>query len=315
VKEKGIHAVTGAFGFSGRYIASRLLESEPVIRTLTNSPERPHPFGDRVEVHPYHFDDPDKLVRALEGVGVLYNTYWVRFNHSQFTFAGAVENSRTLFSCAVKAGVERIVHVSITNNSLDSPLEYFRGKARLEEELRSAAISHAILRPALLFGREDILINNIAWVLRHFPAFTVFGDGSYRLQPIFVDDLARLAVEQGRKAENTTIEAIGPETYTFLGLVQEIGRAIGKRRPVFRVPPQLGYWLGKLVGGMKGDVLLTREEVRGLMAELLYVDAPAAGYTRLSDWMRRNRDQLGKEYRSELKRRLDRESAYTFLTG
>lgn len=183
MKEKGIHAVTGAFGFSGRYIASRLLESEPVIRTLTNSPERPHPFGDRVEVHPYHFDDPDKLVRALEGVGVLYNTYWVRFNHSQFTFAGAVENSRTLFPCAVKAGVERIVHVSITNNSLDSPLEYFRGKARLEEELRSAAISHAILRPALLFGREDILINNIAWSCAIFPHSRSSGTGATGCSP------------------------------------------------------------------------------------------------------------------------------------
>lgn len=307
---KGLHAVTGAFGFSGKYIARRLLETEPTIRTLTNSPGRPHPFGERIEVFPCRFDDPRSLIRALTGVRVLYNTYWVRFNHRHFTFAQAIENSKALFSCAREAGVERIVHISITNNSLDSPFEYFRGKARLEQELQASGLSYAVLRPTVLFGREDILINNIAWALRTFPAFMVFGDGSYRLQPIFVDDLAELAVHQGGERENSVVQAIGPETFTFRGLVEEIGKAIGKRPPVLHVPPQLGYGLTKLVGWMKGDVLLTREEIKGLMAELLYVDAPPAGKTRLSDWMRRNGDSLGKSYRSELKRRLDRESAY-----
>jgi len=139
--------------------SARLLETEPRIRTLTNSPERPNPFGERVEIFPYRFDDSRSLIRALTGVRVLYNTYWVRFNHRRFTFAQAIQNSKALFSCACEAGVERIVHVSITNNSLESPIEYFRGKARLEQELRASGLSYAILRPALLFGNEDILIN------------------------------------------------------------------------------------------------------------------------------------------------------------
>lgn len=171
--------VTGAFGYSGKYIAQRLLECGCVVRTLTDSPQRNNPFGDVVSAEPFHFDEPKKLIESLKGVSVLYNTYWVRFNHQDFTFADAVDNTKILFDSARQARVERIVHVSITNPSLDSTLEYFRGKAQLEEALVCSGMSYAILRPAVLFGREDILINNIAWFLRRFPVFGVFGRGHY----------------------------------------------------------------------------------------------------------------------------------------
>ncbi|MDX1765021.1 MAG: NAD(P)H-binding protein, partial [bacterium] len=223
-----IHAVTGAFGFSGRYIASRLLNHGLTVRTLTNSPARQNPFGDRIQVYRYNFDAPARLAQSLEGVSVLYNNYWVRFNARDFTHSVAVENSRTLFAGAKEAGVQRIVHVSITNPAQDSPFEYFRGKAELESALIATGISHSILRPAVLFGREDILINNIAWMLRRFPVFGVFGDGHYRLQPIYVDDLAELAVAEGRAAGNRVIDAIGPETFTYRELVAAIGRIIGR---------------------------------------------------------------------------------------
>ena len=172
-------------------------QGENVI-TLTNSSSRANPFGGRVRAFPFHFERPDLLVQHLKDVSVLYNTYWVRFG----PHADAVRNTLALFEAAKEAGVERIVHVSITNPSEDSPLEYFRGKAKLEKALVNSGISYAILRPAVLFGKEDILINNIAWTLRHLPVFGVFGDGRYRLQPIYVDDLASLAVEQGKSRAN-----------------------------------------------------------------------------------------------------------------
>lgn len=278
--------------------------------TLTNSPERANPFGDRVQSFPFHFDEPEKTTESLRGVNVLYNTYWVRFNHKEFTFEQAVRNSEKLFSAAREAGVERIVHVSITNPSLDSQLEYFSGKARVEEILKSCGVQYAILRPAVLFGEEDILINNIAWTLRHLPIFGVFGDGEYRLQPIFVGDLARLAVEQGQEGDNVTIDAIGPETFTYRELVTTIGELIGARRPIVSVPPVVGYWAGQLLGHLVGDVIVTRDEIEGLMAGLLYVDSPPAGRTKLTDWVQTHVDTLGGRYASELERRKDREAAY-----
>jgi uncharacterized protein YbjT (DUF2867 family) len=305
-----LHVVTGAFGYSGKYIAARLLAEGHRVRTLTNSLQRPNPFGEKVEAHPFNFDDPDALVESLRGAKVLYNTYWVRFNYSFFKHADAVRNTLTLFDAAKRAGVERIVHVSITNPSEDSPLEYFSGKARLERGLKESGLSYAILRPTVLFGKEDILINNIAWALRHLPIFGTFGDGTYRLQPIYVDDLAALAVEQGKQCDNVTIDAIGPETFTYRDLTTVTADIIGIRRPILSMPPTLAYAVGWTLGLFLGDVMITWPEVRGLMADLLCTDSPPAGPTKLTDWAKENRDRLGVRYASELARRKDRTRSY-----
>lgn len=307
------HIVTGAFGYSGKYIARRLLESGHHVCTITGSPSRINPFNGRVEAYPFNFNDPNKLEESLRGASVLYNTYWIRFNHPDFTHSLAVDNTLKLFDAAKKAGVKRIVHVSITNPSEDSPLEYFSGKARLERALIESGLSYAILRPTVLFGKEDVLINNIAWFLRRFPIFGVFGDGNYRLQPIYVDDLARLAVEQGQKSENCIIDAIGPETFTYRSLVEEIGNIIGKRKPVISIPPASGYFIGMLIGKIAGDVTITRDEIEGLMSELLYTDSPPAGETRLTEWAKENSARLGVQYASELARRKNRTEPYDKL--
>jgi NADH dehydrogenase len=307
------HVVTGAFGYSGKYIAARLLAQGKNVHTLTNSVQRANPFDGKVTASLYHFDDPQKLAASLEGATVLYNTYWVRFDHRNFTYRSAVQNTINLFAAAREAGVRRIIHISITNPSSESELEYFSGKARLEEELKNSGLSYAILRPTVLFGEEDILINNIAWVLRRFPFFGVFSDGNYRLQPIYVDDLAKLAVQEGSGDENKVIDAIGPETFTFRGLVQEIGEIIGVRRAIISVHPELGYLAGLMLGKAVGDIFLTREEIAGLMQNLLYTKSAPVGETHLRIWAREHADTLGRRYSSELARRRNRELEYKDL--
>jgi NADH dehydrogenase len=243
-------------------------------------------------------------------VDALVNTYWVRFDHRLFTHEQAVANTKVLFSAAKEAGVRRIVHVSITNPDSTSGLPYFRGKAELEATLRALGVSYCILRPTVLFGKEDVLINNIAWSLRHLPVIGVFGAGAYRLQPIYVDDLAKAAAEAVGGARDEVLEAIGPETFTYRELVASVGSAIGVKRPIISVSPGLGYWGCRLVGLFVGDVVITREEIRGLMEGRLYVDAPPLGATKLTEWMDRRRETLGRRYTSELARRIDRVSEY-----
>lgn len=305
-----LHVVTGAFGYSGQYITKRLLKEGHRVRTITNSLDRPNPFGQRVEAFPFNFDQPAKLRESLEGAKVLYNTYWVRFNHKTFKHSIAVDNTLTMFEAAKAAGVERIVHTSITNPSEDSPLEYFSGKAILENALKASGMSYAILRPTVIFGREDILINNIAWSLRKFPIMGVFGDGKYRLQPIFVDDYAALAVAQGRSRENCVVDAIGPETFTYRELLQEVGAIIGSPRRLVGMPPWFGCVVGWIVGKFVGDKMITWQEIKGLMADLLVTNSPPAGPTRLTDWAKEHADTLGVRYASELARRRDRTIAY-----
>jgi uncharacterized protein YbjT (DUF2867 family) len=311
--EADLHVVTGAFGYSGKYIAARLLDAGYRVRTLTDSFDRPNPFGGKVEARPFNFDNPDQLAASLDGATILYNTYWVRFNHKDFKQVTAVGNTLKLFDAAKSAGVKRVVHVSITNPSEDSPLEYFSGKAKLERALIESGLSYAILRPTVLFGKEDILVNNIAWLLRRFPIFGVFGDGQYRLQPIYVDDLAELAVRQGREEDNRIVDAIGPETFSYRGLIETIGSIIGRRRPIVSIPPALGYWLGWVVGKIVGDITITRGEIQGLMADLLYTNSPPAGSTKLTDWARANAATLGQHYANELARRKNRLQSYEAL--
>jgi uncharacterized protein YbjT (DUF2867 family) len=308
-----LHVVTGAFGYSGKYIAERLLKAGHKVRTLTNSVQRANPFGSRIEARPFSFDSPSTLAESLGGAAAFYNTYWVRFNHPAFSHSVAVDNTLRLFAACRAAGVPRVVHVSITNPSEDSPLEYFSGKARLERALVESGLSYCILRPTVLFGQEDILVNNIAWCLRRFPMFGVFGDGQHKLQPIFVDDLAQLAVDQGGQRANRIIDAIGPETFTYRELVRQIGAIIGKPRPILSLPPRLGYFLGRVLGKLTGDVLITRDEIEGLMQNLLCTHSPPAGATRLTDWAREHAATLGGRYASELARRKNRLESYDKL--
>lgn len=298
-----LHVVTGAYGYTGKHIAHNLLHRGLRVRTLTNSKPAADPFQGRVEAHPLAFEDPEELKKSLIGAKVLYNTYWVRFNHERFSHAAAVENTCRLIEAAKSAGVERFVHISITNPAEDSPFEYFRGKAELERYLKGSGISYAILRPAVFFGKEDILINNIAWVLRNFPVYGLFGKGRYGIQPIHVEDFAELAIDAGSRFENLVMDAIGPESFTFRELVETLGKIIGYPRPIVPMPPWLGLVVGKIIGLVTRDVVVTREEIGGLMAGLLAVDSKPAGKTRLTEWANENRDNLGIKYASELARR------------
>jgi uncharacterized protein YbjT (DUF2867 family) len=299
--ERGIRAVTGASGYSGRAIASLLLRSGHRVRNLTGHPGRPDPFGGRVEAAPLDLDDPAALRRSLAGVEVLFNTYWVRFPRGEETHERAVARSRNLFRAAREAGVRRIVHTSVTRPSSSSRLSYFRGKAEVEAALAETGISRAILRPAVFFGQRDVLVNNIAWVARRFPVIGIPA-GDFGVQPIHVDDFAQLAVEQSEGAADTLLDAVGPEAPSYRDLFAMVARAVGKRPRIVAMPRWTVLGAARLLGLFTGDVVLTRDEVDGLAENLLVSDAPPTGTTRLSRWLASESDTLGRTWASELER-------------
>jgi len=297
-----LNVVTGAFGYTGKYITRRLLSMGKRVRTLTGHPSRQNPFGAQVSVCPFNFDNRSELTRSLRGATTLYNTYWVRFSHGHITFDKAVENTKALIRAAEEAGVRRIVHVSVTNPSEESPLPYFRAKGLLEKAIIHSRLSYAIIRPTVIFGAEDILINNIAWLLRRFPVFAIPGPGDYRLQPVFAEDVAEIAVSAAHDDENVTVDAVGPQIYTFDELVRLIAEKIHSRARIVHLRPGLALLLSRIIGRVVGDVVLTRDEVQGLMSNLLVSEGPPTGQTRLGDWLSENADSVGIRYASELKR-------------
>jgi nucleoside-diphosphate-sugar epimerase len=295
-------AVTGAFSYSGKYIAKRLLARGEEVITLTGHPNRPDPFNGKVKAYPLDFDEAS-MTRSLQGVDVLVNTYWVRFDKGENTQPRAVENTRKLINAAKAAGVKRIVHISIANPSADSPLPYYWGKAANEKAVIDAGLSYAILRPTVLVGGgEDVLINNIAYLLRRFPIFFIPGDGSYGIQPIYIEDLADLAIEGVYSKENYVIDAVGPDCYKFKDMVQMIGERIGAKSLLISIPPSMALLAAQFLSIFVKDVILTPEEVDGLRANLLVSKEPARAKTAFKDWLEANRNTIGVKYASELKR-------------
>jgi len=302
MKDQKLAVVTGAYGYQGKYITRLLLEKGYRVRTLTGHPDRPNEFGDKVEAVPYHFDRPARLAKDLEGADVFFNTYWVRFNHGRTTYGRAVANTQNLIRAAREAGVGRFVHTSITNPGHDSSSAYFRGKAALEETLMESCLSFAIIRPTVIFGIEDILINNIAWMLRTLPVFGVFGKGDYRIQPVFVGDVAEMAVELAEQDVNIVTNAVGPETYAYADLVELIGDKIKKSPRMVSVPPKFAWLVGQLMNPILKDVVITMDEIEQLMEERLVVESPPTCPTRLSEWLDEHAECLGGCWASELER-------------
>jgi NADH dehydrogenase len=256
-----------------------------------------------VKAFPFNFDRPVELTESLRGAKTLYNTYWVRYQRGQLSFDKAVENNRILISAAEKAGIHRIVHISITNPSKDSPFPYFRGKAVVEKTIIESRLSYAILRPTVVFGPEGILFNNIAWLLRKFPVFAIPGSGEYRIQPVFVEDLAEMVVRAGQQDDNFILDAVGPETFTFDELVKLIARQIDRRVSIVHVSPRLALVIAVLIGCFIGDVVITRDEIDGLMSNLLVSESQATAPTLFSEWLNQNADRIGRRYISGLERK------------
>jgi uncharacterized protein YbjT (DUF2867 family) len=300
--EPGFDVVTGAFSYTGRFIARKLLDEGRRIRTLTNHPQRPGAQEIEVDVAPLKFTDRAALVESLRGADVFYNTYWVRFRHGGIGFGEAIANTRILMSAAAEAGVRKVVHVSVSNPSLDSRLDYYAGKARTEEIVRESGLPWAIVRPTLIFGPGDILINNIAWLLRNMPVFVIPEMGRYRVQPVAGEDVAEIATWAAAQSENVVVDAAGPEIITYAEMVQDVAIAVRRRPRMVHLPSGLTLALGGIVGVFVRDVVLTRQELEGLKQELLVSAEAPRGARRLDDWLMRSTDSLGRSYASELSR-------------
>ncbi len=304
-----VDAVTGAFSYSGAAITAELKARGRTVRTLTAHPGRPSagdpsqrgPAPD--EVCPLDFQNPSQLRESLDGVDTLVNTYWVRFPSAGTSFADAVENSTRLLDAAVDAGVRRVVHVSITHADPWSPYPYFAGKGHVETYLSRLPLTYAVLRPAVLFGGRAVLLNNIAWLLRHLPVFAVGDGGRYRVRGIHIDDLARLCADEADSDANVLRDAVGPERPTFRELVEQLRASTGSRAFVVDVPGALVPVCGAALNLALRDNVLTRDEYRAMADGLADSESPSAGERSISEWITENASWLGRTYLNDTKDR------------
>ena len=301
-KTSGRVAVTGSFGFTGHALTERLLAAGHDVVTLSRRSGAGHPLTSRITVRPLRPDLPAELAASLDGVDILYNTYWLRFPRGGATFERAVANSAALLAAAREAGVRRVVHVSVVNAAPDAETPYVRAKAALEAVVRASGLEWAIVRPTLTYGTDDILINNLAWALRRLPVYGIPGLGRYTVQPVHVDDVARICVEAAAGPSGVTVDAAGPETMAYRELVDRVRAAVGSRSIVVPMPAFVVLAAARALGPVVRDVVLTRDEIRELTSSLLTSHEPARGEIRISDWLGENAPRLGRQWSSELSR-------------
>lgn len=294
--------MTGAYSYTGRFIARRLVARERPIRTLTNHPKRQGAEDIAAEVAPLQFADREALVESLRGADVLYNTYWVRFRRGRLHFGEAVANTRVLLGAAREAGLRKVVHISVSNPAEDSPFDYYAGKARAERAVRESGLAWAIVRPTLIFGGGDILINNMAWLLRRLPVFGIPGRGDYYLQPVAGDDVAEIATWAAEQTDNVTVDAAGPDTMYFSEMIESIAIAVGRHPRFVYMSPGMAIRVVNVIGRLMNDVTLNRPELEGLMNELLVSHERPRGTRRLDNWLLASAETLGRSYASELDR-------------
>jgi NADH dehydrogenase len=283
-------AVTGATSYTGRFIAEALTAHGREISNLTRA----------------ELASPTLLDAALRGADTLYNTFWIRFERGAVTYDWAIQRSRDLFAAASRAGVRRVVHISVINPARDAPTAYFRAKAVVEEALLASGLPHAIVRPTVTYGPADILVNNLAWTLRHLPVFGVPGDGQYPIQPVHVEDVAEIAVRAGGATENLVVEAAGPEVFAFDEFVALVRKAVRSRALVVHLPVSAALLGARLIGIAVRDVVLTRHEVTELEERLMFSRQPPAGRIHFADWLAVNGAEIGRHWSSELDRHFRR---------
>jgi NADH dehydrogenase len=297
--------VTGAFGYTGSRIASRLIASGRAVRTMTRRTVIDHPLAGRVATVPYDFTAA-ALGDALAGVDTVYVTYWMRFPRGSSTWEQMVDNVAQLADAAADAGVRRLVYISVANARHDASTAYFRAKAAAEDAVRAAAsdsLSVAVVRPTLLYGPADILINNMAWSLRRLPVFGIPGDGEYRVQPVHVDDVADMCIRLADEGGDLTVDAAGPETLTFNELVATVRGAVRSRALAVHLPVPLVLATTRLMGLVVRDIVLTRDEITELMESLLVAgDHATTCPTRFSAWIMAHGRDIGRRWNSELAR-------------
>ena len=292
--------VTGAFSYTGSYIARELLRRGEEVRTLSRRPApNGHPLAERVGFGRLQFADEVALERDLRGADTLFNTYWIRSPRAGIGFDDAVANIGVLLRAAERAGVRRMVQIGVSNSAEDSPLAYFRGKARADALVRASKLDYAIVRPTLIFGREDVLLSNIVWAMRRFRLFLLPARGAYPIQPVAAEDVARIAVDA---RDGDELDAAGPDRLTFAELVRLLRDAAGLRARIVPAPPWAALAGATIVGRARRDTMLTPQELEGLMAGLLASGEEPRGRVRLADWLEEHGGALGLRYVSERRR-------------
>jgi uncharacterized protein YbjT (DUF2867 family) len=248
--------VAGGSGFIGAAVVRKLVSQGKEVAVMTAHPNRSRARIEAMGARVVTGDvlDPPSLDRSVEGAeavvqALTFPTFPVEKPRKRYTFEEFDHlGTARLVTAAARAGASRYVYSSGSGAAADSPKVWYRAKWFGEEAIRASGISHAIIRPSWVYGPEDPALNKFVAFHRWLPFVPVIGDGSQRLQPVFVEDVANaMAQAAGPAGPTGTFEIGGPDALTMNEVLRTMMEVLGKAKPLVHFPafmPKLaGFFL------------------------------------------------------------------------
>ncbi len=269
-----IATVFGGSGFAGRYICQRLAREGWRVRVAVRFPNHAlfvRTYGILGQVEPVFADirDDASVAAAMVGADAVINCVGIMHETRGRTFEAIhVEGAERIARLAAESGVSRLVHLSALGADPGSESRYARSKAEGEAAVLRAFPDATILRPSVMFGPEDDFFNRFADMSRFTLVLPVVG-AKTRFQPVYVDDVARAAVQAVETGAAGVFELGGPDVETFRQLMERMLAVVRRRRLIVNVP----FWAANVMaavldgaqfvsGGLWVNRILTRDQVK-----------------------------------------------------
>jgi NADH dehydrogenase len=264
--------VLGASGFVGRSVCARLAGAGIAVRALTRDRLRARPLQviPSLEIAAGSPHDDADLARALDGMDAVVNLVGIlhQSRREPFEKVHVLLPARLARACRA-AGVRRLVHVSALHADPGGPSEYLRSRGRGEAALRSegAGLAVTILKPSVIFGRDDSFLNLFAGLVRPLPVVPLAGAG-VRFQPVWVEDVAHAvaACLADPRTAGQSYDLCGPETYTLAQIVRYVARLQGLERLVVPLPAWAAYAQAFVLEHLPGPVM-TRDNLASMKVD------------------------------------------------
>ena len=271
--DRAMNCVTvfGGTGFLGRRVVHHLRETGATVRIASRHPGQAD--GDNVKQIAADTRDEHSVEAAIAGVDGVVNAISLYVEHGRETFHSVhVEAATGIASVARRVGAKRLVHISGIGADAASPSPYIRSRGEGEAAVQAAFPGAVIVRPAVMFARDDGFLTTILRLLRVLPAYPIFGDGRTRLQPVYADDVAAAITQVLRQSKRPypTYELAGPRVYSYEELVRTIARTAGLRPLLMRTP--FAFW-GAVAGLAE---ILPRPPLTRNQVELMQIDTAAS---------------------------------------
>lgn len=245
--------VFGGSGFVGRYVVRALAKRGYRIRVAVRRPDlagflRPDGYPGQIALMQANLRNRQSVDRAVAGASHVVNCVGILFESGKNKFDAVQDLGAKAIAEATAAAGAKLTHISAIGADVKSASSYARSKGRGEEAILAALPDAVILRPSIVFGKEDNFFNKFAAMARNLPFLPLIGGGKTKFQPVFVGDVAEAVARSvdGKVATGTTYELGGPEVMTFRNCLETILRVTCRKRRFVSLPFGIASLIGKI---------------------------------------------------------------------